>query len=176
MKKIIKFFNKVLASIILLLSLSSCKLFKSDDEIIKDNVMSFIKALENKNKEEVKSYFAKNKIKDIVNFDQSLDELFNYYQGKYMSYNYGGSAKYKDSDYNFRSINYQYPIDIKTDIEKYRMYFNWYIEYTTDKDMVGIWSFYIIKEKDDPNSTYSYWGDGLNTPGINIGKIDERDE
>ena len=176
MKKIFKLIKNIILSLNLLFSLSSCDLFKSDDEIIRDNVMHFVKALDTKNKEEVKSYFAKNKIKDIAVFDQSIDELFDYYQGEYMSYNYGGSAKYKDGDYNFRSINYQYPIDIKTDIENYRMYFNWYIEYTTDKDMIGIWSFYILKKKDDPNSTYSYWGDGLNTPGINIGKIDERDE
>ena len=67
--------------------------------------------------------------------------------------------------------------DVTTDAAIYRMAFYWCAKDTGDSGNVGIESFYIIKATDDPNyPQYSYGGDGLWTPGINIGKTHEVDE
>lgn len=42
--------------------------------------------------------------------------------------------------------------------------------FATNKANVGIWYIYIIKQSEDVNPNYTCWGDGLATPGINIGK------
>ena len=175
MKKLFKFIDKIIFSI-LLFSLSSCDLFKSEYELLYERIQKFSTSLYHKNKEEVRSYFAKNKIKDISNFDQSIDELFDYYQGDYISSTIESKGQEGDREGNYTAKWDMLSFNVETDIEKYRMAFYWCIEYTTDKDMLGIWSFSILKWKDDPNPNYAYWGETFSGIGINIGIIDDRYE
>lgn len=44
-----------------------------------------------------------------------------------------------------------------------------YTQDTANIDNLGIHSLYIIKSEEDTDISFAYWGDGKDTPGINIG-------
>ena len=55
-----------------------------------------------------------------------------------------------------------------TDKQTYRIAIQDCVIDETNSANVGIWSLYIIKMEDDTDPSFAYWGDGKNTPGINI--------
>ena len=171
MKVIIKY---CLISVLLSFTLcfvSSCD-FRSKYERIDDKVQVFLNYLDNKDKDVIKSMFAPAKINSIVSFDDDLEELLNYYDGVSQTKIQDSIAEDIDKHYEFSAKWYNIPYIIKTTKEEYRFAFYWCEEYTTDKDFLGIWSFYIIKENLFNRPTdYAYRGDGLWTPGINIDKV-----
>lgn len=170
-KKFISIISAIVLSVFSLLCISSCDAFKSDEEIIDDKVMDIIQKLEKSDKEGLKKLFAKSIIKNIDNFDETIDELFDYYDGEYVSKVRGGHGDELERDGNGFVKKWWTPsYDIKTTEDRYRIAFYWCKEYSTDKNFIGIWSFYIVKYKDDDNPEYSYRGDGLWFPGINISK------
>ena len=114
---------------------------------------------------------ASSKIKNISNFDYSVDNLLDYYNGTFQSKKNYSHGKFRDKNGEFSTTWFLPSTDVTTSVETYRIAFYYCTEYTTDKDSVGIWSMYIIKKKDDITPEYAYGGDGLWTPGINIGKV-----
>ncbi len=167
MKKIFTMF----ISMILLITNQSCNMTKTDDERIEEKTQEIIKNLETSNKEGIKNLFAKTKIKNISNFDYSIDNLLDYYNGTFQSKKNYSHGKFRDKNGEFSTTWFLPSTDVTTSVETYRIAFYYCTEYTTDKDSVGIWSMYIIKKKDDITPEYAYGGDGLWTPGINIGKV-----
>lgn len=166
--------SKILISIfcfISLLSLSSCDYLRTDDEKAEEMIQELITALDNKDKEDIKNLFAQGQIHDIENFDDSIDDLLDYYQGTYEEKKSGGRGEDNDKHYEYRASWYNLSYDVTTSNEIYRIAIYWCIEHTIDENMIGIWSLYIIKMDDCPTPEYSYRGDGLWTPGINIGKV-----
>lgn len=69
----------------LIFSLSSCIDFRPEDETVDEMMMELITTLDTKYKEKFKLFFSNEKIGSIENFDDSINELFNYYQGTYES-------------------------------------------------------------------------------------------
>lgn len=170
-KKFVSVISIIILSVSSLLNFSSCDWLKSDYEIIDDKVMEIIHKLENSDKEGIKKLFAKSKIKDIDNFDESVDELLDYYDGKYISKFRHSPGKFRDKEGKFSMTYFLPSFDVTTTVDTYRIAFYFCTEYTTDKNSVGIWSLYIIKaENDNDPLEVTYRGDGLWTPGINIGK------
>lgn len=156
---------------LLLFSVSSCDLAKSEDEIIDEKVQNLISLLENTDKDGLREIFAESKIKNITDFNNSLDELFEYYDGTLTSKSHGGKGTDRDKHGNYQATWYNLAYKITTSAEDYRIAIYWCAEYSTDDKEVGIWSLYIIKENEYPTPEYAYRGDGLWTPGINIGKL-----
>ena len=149
----------------------------SDNEDADNKLQSFVDCLRNEDSEGIKSLFAQNKIAEISNFDESIEELLLYYDGAYISVERHSTGVEEDKDSGIERKWYNMSYDVKTDEAIYRMAFYWCAKDTGDSSNVGIESFYIIKATDDPNyPQYSYGGDGLWTPGINIGKTHEVDE
>lgn len=113
--------------------------------------------------------FAPNIIADIDNFDQSIIELMTYYNGNYESYvSKGLGSEYDRHDgVEKKWLNMGY--DITTTEDVYRIAIIWHIQDTSNAGNIGIWSLYIIRFDDDPNSNYTYAGDGLWTNGIHMG-------
>lgn len=150
---------------------SSCSVNKTDDEVIRAKTLEIINNLESGNKEEIKNLFAKTKIAEIADFDNSIERLIDYYDGSYQSEKSYPNGKFRDKHGDFSTTWFIPSIDVITSTETYRLTYYYCSEYTTDKDSIGIWSLYIIKMKDDTTPEYAYGGDGLWTPGINIGKV-----
>lgn len=149
----------------------------SDNEDADNKLQAFVDCLRNEDREGIKSLFAQNKIDEISNFDESIEELLLYYDGEYMSVERHSTGVEEDKDGGIVRKWYNMSYDVTTDAAIYRMAFYWCAKDTGDEGNVGIESFYIIKATDDPNyPEYSYGGDGLWTAGINIGKAHEKSD
>ena len=140
-----------------------------------------LQALENEDADGLTSLFSANVIAEDDSFNEKLDLLFEYYNGALVSYNdWGAPAVYNSVDsegYNRRVTSYDMTYDVETTEEKYRFAIYYVVLDTADVKNVGIQSLYIIKAQDDTNLQFPYWGDGKNTPGINIDvKNDIREE
>lgn len=60
--------------------------FKFDYDIAKERTAKLFEALENKDKDALKAMFSKNSLTEAENFDESVEELFDYFQGNIISY------------------------------------------------------------------------------------------
>lgn len=179
-----KVFVLVIAIIIATMTMfmGGCTIFDdlfapSDNEDADNKLQAFVQCLDNEDREGIKALFAQNKIAEISNFDESIEELLLYYEGEYMSVERHSTGVEEDKDSGIVRKWYNMSYDVTTDTTIYRMAFYWCVKDTGDDGNEGIESFYIIKATDDPNyPQYAYGGDGLWTPGINIGKVYEEDK
>ena len=151
--------------------LTSCELPKSDDEIVSEMVEKIISSLENEDREKFRSLFALSKVNELTNFDESITDIFKYYEGKFVSESHPGSNCFQEKEGKFKAEWFKLSIDVATDNDEYRIATYWCTNYSTDSNFVGIWSLYIIRKAEDSTPDFSYGGDGLWTPGINIGKV-----
>ena len=134
-----------------------------------DGIKNLIKALDNNDKNSLKKLFAPNAIAADEDFEQTLDELFEYYDGSVVSYDdYVQPAVYESSeDGNIQKIH-EFSHDVVTDVRTYRICVRQCVYDIDESDNEGISCLYIIKAEDD-ESDYKYRGDRLYTPGIHIG-------
>lgn len=171
-RKIINIAVIILSAVCMIFATSCFGLFlDTDGGDAESNMVNLLKCLQKEDRSAIKSLFAPNKIADIEDFDEDIDDLLNYYNGKYLSYGSGGIGAFKDSNYGDIVKYYDMSYDVTTTEDIYRFHLIWYIQDTTDADNVGIWSLSIIRFDDDPDPESSYRGDGSWTSGINIGKI-----
>lgn len=158
-------------------SMAGCAFFDdlfapSDDEDADNKLNSFVECLQNEDGDGIKALFAQNKIASLSDFDESMEELFLYYDGEFVSVTRHSTGVEDDKDSGIKRKWYNMSYDVTTSAAIYRM--AWCAKDTGDSGNVGIESFYILKADDDPNyPQYTYRGDGAWTPGINIGKTHE---
>ena len=132
-------------------------------------ITQLLSAINDGDKETVRDMFAANAIKEDPEFDDKIDQLFDFVEGTLVSYDDwagpGESGEF-NSGYEQRSLQYTY--DVVTSKQNYRFAIKEYTVDTSDKNNIGIYSLYVIKFEDDPYPEYAYWGDGNWTPGINF--------
>lgn len=165
--------KKALAMMFLIISivlLSGCEPYLSDSEIVEANMQKVIDCLAEEDQICVRNLFAPNKIKGIENLNETIDELFLYYKGDYVSHKKLRSGRSKGVDYGKIEIEYTFTYAVTTNEGVYYMDFEWCTREDFDADNIGIWTFYIIDAKDYMDNYYFYFGDMLNTYGLNIGK------
>ena len=71
-------------------SMAGCAFFDdlfapSDDEDADNKLNSFVECLQNEDGDGIKALFAQNKIASLSDFDESMEELFLYYDGEFVS-------------------------------------------------------------------------------------------
>ena len=169
----------IFVTLLLLLMLCACigkenqmftKKFGKDQEYANEQLNLLLDAIENEDKESVKSLFSKNTTSNIQNFEASIDCLFEYFKGTAPAWNdQCPQVVDGENEEGNKKIIVTSSYDIKTSEDSYRISFKACRMDTANPNDVGIWSLYIISLKDDINSQHTYWGDGMNTPGINIG-------
>lgn len=149
--------------------------FATNDKKVANEVFEkVIEAIQNQDSTTLKSLFSDKALKEAQNVDESIDELFEYFQGEMLSYNdWGGpgveSGKNDDGTGRYwKRLNSTY--DVKTSQDEYRFAMEYISKDTADADNVGIRSLYVIKLEDDTDPQFAYRGDGKDTPGININK------
>lgn len=176
--------RKILILVVLLVSLvfSSCSIGGSemfsrfgflynntDCEVSNNKFEEILNAIQNKDEKALKSLFAKNALNKIENFDDSVEELFSYYEGKFISYDdWGGPYATGEIKYGNKITELRPTYDIVTDKGNYRATMKMISVDTNDSDNIGVWSIYIIKAEHDDDLSRAYWGDKKNTPGINL--------
>lgn len=151
--------------------------YKADEkEVANAKLEELLTAMQNKDKEKLRSLFAKNALSIVDDFDASMNDLFDYYEGEYVSYDdWGGPLTEEEAiDTWIKTIKPTY--DIKTSKRSYRMTFDLRTVDTGDSDNIGLWSIDIIKTEDDVDLTCAYMGNLKYTPGINIGIKNEDEE
>ncbi len=158
--------------------ITSClSFFETNHETVDRLFASFVSAIDTKDMNAVKKLFAKEKIDPIDNFDEDIALLFKYYEGESISTYWMNLITTDDKDGEFVSKSFEFSYNIITNVDTYKTYFVWYSKYSTNKNLEGIWSFYIIrKDEDNFPEEYAYGGDGYKTPGINIGKVWSKDD
>ena len=171
--------------IVIILLLTSCSFGGSDmrkdffamndNKVANECFEKIIEAIQNQDSTSLKSLFSDKALKEAQNMDETINELFNYFQGKMISYNdWGGpgvNAGMNDDGTGryWKKLNSTY--DVKTSKDEYRFAMEFISMDTADADNVGIRSLYVIRLENDTDSQFAYRGDGKDTPGININKI-----
>ena len=178
--KVINMIKKVAITLLIIpvLLLSSCSLgetykftdsFDNDQEFAISLIDKVLETIQNKDSDSLKSLFSKNAISESKNFAQSVTDLFDFYEGDFISYNdWGGPEVFTEREDGqiIKQMNSTY--DVETSKEKYRIAIQNVVDDTTNSDNVGIRSFYIIKAENDTDLQFAYRGDGEYTPGIHL--------
>ena len=141
-----------------------------DQRAVNEVLEKALEAIQSQNHEELSALFSVESQSEKDKFENSVNELFEYYKGETLTYDdWGGpiTEKSADAEHYVRIMEATY--DLKTTEEDYRIAILYVAENTRNLDSEGIQSFYIIKRNDDTNSQYAYRGDGKYTLGINIG-------
>ena len=163
-------------------SLCGCSMRKSflmmdDESIANKQFEKIIDAIQTQDINTLKSLFSKNALKEAENLDESIRDLFDYFQGELISYNdWGGPGVTAEMEYGDYQKIYDSTYDFETTQDKYRLAMEIITADTTDTGNVGIRSLYIIRFEDDTRTDFAYRGDRKHTPGINIGKVQENAE
>lgn len=138
-------------------------------ELLNNTLEEALTSIQNKDKEKLKSLFAKNALNKIENLDDSIEELFSYYEGEYTSYDdWGAFHETGEIKYGNKITELRSTYDIVTDKGNYRATMKMISVDTNDSGNIGVWSIYFIKAENDDDLSCAYWGDKKNTPGINL--------
>jgi hypothetical protein len=166
-KRIISLFTMAALLAFSVFSLIGC-ILDNDASIAKRNLEQLISDIQNEDRDAIKALFSSNKLAEIDNFYESIDELLAYFEGDYVSHVGGGPATLGGKDGSFVYKYHLMSNDITTTVRVYHIALIWCVTDTADAGNVGIWSLYILDNEDAPidASTISYWGDEDYVPGI----------
>ena len=169
-------------SLLLAILLCSCSLgsiFKSILGIVSNNrradaeeyaiMIKVLNAIQSRDENALRKLFSSKTVEQVDGFNQSMEDLFDYYQGEYLSLDWKGSGGGEKWDYGKKQKYIGFSYDVKTTKNEFRFSIDYCSIDSADEDNVGIYSLYVIKMKDDTDPQFAYGGDGKETPGINIG-------
>ena len=116
--------------------------------------------------------FAPNKLADIDDLDESIQELFDYYEGEFVSHPNSTPGSMKDSDYGTVKEYFLIRNVVYTTADTYYFTIFWSIRDDTDQGNEGIWSLDVMRSEDSPgdHEQYCYVGSDWAT-GIHVGVI-----
>ena len=173
--------KKLLALLMIIIFLSSCSsgglgldkkgnFFQDDRAKANNSFERVLNAIQNKDVIALKSLFSNESLKYVDDFDALANDLFEFFQGDFVSYDdWGGAVAgdgLRESGQEYYTIQPTY--DVKTSEQEYRFTFKEFTVNEFEPNKVGIWSLYVIKKADDTEPKCAYRGDGKWTPGIII--------
>lgn len=124
--------------------------FASSEKIATDTMKKVVKAFDNRDKEMVKSLFAKEVLKKYKNFDKDLDKAFKYYTIKSEKVDYDWSGDSDSTDDN-GTVAYTYCIaTLKDKKDTFTFVINVCYQDDTNEMNEGLWSLCIQNEKLEP--------------------------
>ena len=173
-KRILFILTAVVGTLLTACSQEDKELFLDDSVIANQKLEEFLTAIQSGDKEEVISLFSIETRRSTAGFEDSVDELLEYYEGEYISDDdWGGPVVSKSRDEESYITIFETTYEIVTSECEYRLAFKYVHEDDSEPFNRGIEYIYIIKTKDDINTDFAYYGDGKDTPGINIGVVSE---
>lgn len=165
----------LLYAIVIMALLCSCSfggrvaIFDNDRAVAAEKFEEILEAIEAKDKDMLTLLFSKNSLNEAQAFDESVDELFDYFDGKVDSYDDGAGPVVETSkDYDEVIQIMESSYEVKTTECEYLFAVRYIVEDTKNPNNVGVQSLYILNAADDEYPEYTYWGDGKDTPGINV--------
>lgn len=166
MKKIVFVFLTILG---ITLGLSSCSSYRAilardDKKYGEARFQKIIDAIEKKDKEELKKMFSPNALKEAKDIDGGIEYLMKFYKGKLLSKEGTYKAIHLKND-GKKTIEMSYFYMVKTDEDKYIVFF---IEEAYDNknpDNEGLYMLQIIKLS-DREKEFDWGGDKTRCAGI----------
>ena len=158
--------------VFILLQLSSCtgretslaRLYDTDAQTADKRLEQLLTAIEDKDELAIKSMFSKKALIEADDFDESVNYLFEFFEGQVREKGKSYPAVYEKKEagiHTKKSLWWNY---VQTDKTKYVFIFIEYIENTEDPDIIGLYSLRVIKEEDEEALFTSY--DDVEIPGI----------
>lgn len=145
--------------IIVVLFLSSCSLGGSrtalldmddSDEIAKARLEEVINALELRDKDALKNMFSKQALNESVDFDSSVNDLFDLFQGEVNSCEKpSGPTVFESNDHGHETKQINSYYYVTTDKQKYFFLMDDYPVDTDHPDNVGLYLLLVVKAEDE---------------------------
>lgn len=142
-----------------MLFLSSCSLGGSrtgmlnkdnDDAIAQAQLEAVIEALENQDKDALKSLFSEQALDEANDFDGSVDELFDFSQGQVESWEkLDGPTVYESNHHGHKTKEVSSYYYVNTDKQKYFFLLRDHPVDTDHPDNVGLYTLLVVKAEDE---------------------------
>ena len=164
--------NKLIISFLLIstLLLGSCTFggrgMISDDSrnIADEHLEQVLEAITNKDKDALRALFSKTALSEAEDIDGRMDYLFDFFQGKVLSWEFKSGAGDDDNTYGHKIKKYDSVYTVDTDKDKYLVFMIEYTEDTDHPENVGLYMLQVIKAED--RDTQFDWGNDTLCAGI----------
>jgi hypothetical protein len=131
----------------------------NDDEKAHHRMELIIKALKNKNKDELKAMFSKQVLIEDKQMDINIEYLFKFFQGDVVSWERrGGLITDWNNDDGNKTTELKSFFYVDTNKQKYIVFLLEYTEDTFHPENVGLYTLRLIK-KEDEKTQFGYWQD-----------------
>ena len=109
-----------------------------------------IEALENQDKDALKKMFSRQALNEVEDFDGSMDNLFDFFQGKFDSWEkLSGPTVFESNNYGHKTKEVSSYFYVNTDKQKYFFLLRDYPVDTDHPDNVGIYMILVVKAEDE---------------------------
>lgn len=141
-----------------------------DQRKVNQKFEEVLTALQTQDSSTLRLLFSEESLQKAEAFDETVPELFVYFEGSVESVNDWGACYVETSKEDNQIVqSMEATYDVKTTKGDFRFAVRYVAQDTVNPNNVGIHSLYIVKAQDDSSLEYAYWGDGKFTPGIHIG-------
>lgn len=134
------------------------------DKIAKEHLEQVLAAIANKDKDALRAMFSKTALSEAEDIDGRMEYLFDFFQGKVLSWKHRGGAGDNDNAYGHKTKKYDSVYTVDTDKEKYFVFMMEYQVDTDHPDNVGLYMLQVIKAED--RDTQFDWGNDTLCAGI----------
>ena len=142
----------------------------NDNQQAENRLKQILEGLQSNDKDSLKRLFSNTALNQADDIDEGIDNLFAFFQGNIVSYNWNGNSKGPIVDEVFENENKKKELkswfDVITDKGKYIFFFVDYPIDTFERDNVGLYTLRVIKEE-NKNTQLTNWQD-MKKPGIHI--------
>ena len=151
--------------------------YKYDHEIMDDSCNRLIDAICNRDSSALKALFSKKALMEADDFDETVSELFDLFQGEVVSYWRDGPSTFGEYEDGKGKKELQSDFKIETTEAKYHIAINQIRRNDWNPDEIGIYTIWVVKTPEFREYA-SEWAleDGVWLPGIEIGELDETGE
>ena len=161
----------LLASVMLLSSCyggSRMRIFDDSGMRADARLEQLLEILVNKDDAALKSMFSTQTLEMAANFDDSVEYLFELFQGDVVSWEQVGRASDARMRDGKRSVQVRARFAVITDKDEYEFYLIDYLEDTINPDNVGLFVLQVVRTEDRETQMTGYWTDlspGIFMPG-----------
>lgn len=145
----------------------------NDNKVANESFEKIIVAIQNQDSAALKALFSEKALSEAQNMDDTIDELFDFYQGYILSVdNNGGPYASRERKADGNVIKEIQPTwDVETSEKKYHFAFREFVQDTEFPDNIGIYALYIVETNRLDEPVADWWmKDGVWIPGITIKK------
>jgi len=122
----------------------------SDDTKANARLEQVIEAIKNKDKDALESLFSKKALEETVDFDSSMNDLLDFFQGEVDSWKKSsGSTVFESNDYGHVKKEVSSYYYVNTDKQKYFFLLQDYPVDTDHLDNVGLYLLLAVKSEDE---------------------------